>query len=46
MAGVTTRQLLVTDTITVVVQINGKLRASLELPPDISQEEVLALAKQ
>ncbi len=37
--------ILVTDTITVVVQINGKVRASLSVAPDISQEEVLALAK-
>ncbi len=37
--------MLVTDTITVVVQINGKVRASLSVAPDISQEEVLALAK-
>jgi len=34
------------ESITLVVQINGKLRASLELPPDRSEAEVLQLAKE
>jgi leucyl-tRNA synthetase len=33
------------DTITVAVQVNGKLRATLEVEPTITQEEILALAK-
>ena len=33
------------DTITVAVQVNGKLRATLEVEPGITQEEILAMAK-
>lgn len=33
------------DTITVAVQVNGKLRATLEVEPTITQEEILALSK-
>lgn len=33
------------DTITVAVQVNGKLRATLEVEPEISQEEILVMAK-
>lgn len=33
------------DTITVAVQVNGKLRATLDVEPTISQEEILKLAK-
>jgi len=38
-------KLLITDTITVVVQINGKVRAELEVPTDISEEDVISQAK-
>lgn len=38
--------LLVTDTITVVVQVNGKVRADLEVDADISEEDVISLAKE
>ena len=33
------------DTITVAVQVNGKLRATLEVEPTITQDEILAMAK-
>ncbi|MDD4976488.1 MAG: leucine--tRNA ligase [Bacteriovorax sp.] len=33
------------DTITVAVQVNGKLRATLEVEPGITQEEILVMAK-
>lgn len=33
------------DTITVAVQVNGKLRATLEVEPSISQDEILKMAK-
>jgi leucyl-tRNA synthetase len=33
------------DTIVVAVQVNGKLRATLEVEPAITQEEILAMAK-
>lgn len=33
------------DLITVAVQVNGKLRATLEVSPDIAQDEILAMAK-
>lgn len=33
------------DTIVVAVQVNGKLRATLEVDPAITQEEILAMAK-
>lgn len=35
---------LVRDTVTLVVQINGKLRGKLDIPADASREEVEALA--
>ncbi len=38
-------ELLVDDTITAVVQINGKVRAQLEVPTKISPEELEALAR-
>jgi leucyl-tRNA synthetase len=37
--------LLVSDTVEIVVQVNGKLRDRVEAPADASEEEVLALAK-
>lgn len=33
------------DLITVAVQVNGKLRATLEVEPSITQEEILVMAK-
>ena len=33
------------DTITVAIQVNGKLRATLEVEPAITQAEILAMAK-
>ena len=33
------------DTITIAVQVNGKLRATLEIEPTITQEEILVMAK-
>ena len=36
--------LLVDDTVTMVVQIQGKVRAKLEVPADITEDEALALA--
>jgi leucyl-tRNA synthetase len=36
---------LVSDTVTLVVQVNGKLRARIEAPATAPQEELLALAK-
>ncbi len=37
--------LLVSDTVTVVVQVNGKVRARVEAPAEAAQEELLELAK-
>jgi len=37
--------LLVSDTVTLVVQVNGKLRDRIEAGADAPQEELLALAK-
>lgn len=37
---------LVDDTIAIVVQVNGKVRAQIEVPADISQDEVLKMAKE
>jgi leucyl-tRNA synthetase len=37
---------LVSDKMTIVVQINGKLRASLEVDSDANKEQILELAKQ
>lgn len=36
---------LVNDTVTVVVQVNGKLRAQLQLPAGVSQDEAVNAAK-
>lgn len=36
---------LVSSTVTFAVQVNGKLRATLDLAPDISKEEALAVAR-
>ena len=36
---------LVEDTITLVIQVMGKVRAKLEVPKDIGKDEALALAK-
>jgi len=36
---------LVSDTITIVVQVNGKLRAQLSLDADTSKEDIIAAAK-
>ncbi len=35
---------LITDEITIVVQVNGKVRAELQVSADISQEDAIALA--
>ncbi|MAB91341.1 MAG: leucine--tRNA ligase [Planctomycetes bacterium] len=37
--------LLVEDTVTVPVQVNGKVRARLSVSPDLTEEAILALAK-
>jgi leucyl-tRNA synthetase len=37
--------MLVSDTVTLIVQVNGKLRDRIEAPADALQEELLALAK-
>jgi leucyl-tRNA synthetase len=37
--------MLVSDTVTLIVQVNGKVRARVEAPAEASQEELLALAK-
>lgn len=41
-------ELLISDTMTVIVQVNGKLRAKLEVPTDIAEEavKVAALAEE
>jgi leucyl-tRNA synthetase len=36
---------IVEDLITIVVQVNGKVRANLEVPPDISEDSLIAEAK-
>ena len=36
--------LLQTDTVTIIVQVNGKLRARLDVANDLSQAEIVALA--
>jgi leucyl-tRNA synthetase len=36
---------LTSDTVTIVVQINGKVRAQLQVPADISEEEIIQKAK-
>ena len=37
---------LATDTITVVVQVNGKLRAQLQLPSDVTKEQAIEAAQK
>lgn len=37
--------LLVAETVTMVVQVNGKVRAKLEVPPGISEDEALEVAR-
>jgi leucyl-tRNA synthetase len=37
--------MLVSETVTLIVQVNGKVRARVEAPAEASQEELLALAK-
>lgn len=36
-------QLLIDDVITMAVQINGKMRGTIEVSPDASQDEVLSI---
>jgi len=36
--------LLVKDTVTLAVQVNGKMRGKIELPPNATQDEAMALA--
>lgn len=36
---------LVSDTVKIVVQVNGKLRSELELPADVSEEQAVEAAK-
>jgi leucyl-tRNA synthetase len=38
-------ELLVSDTVTLVVQVNGKLRDRIEVPAEASEEELLRLAR-
>jgi leucyl-tRNA synthetase len=38
--------LLVSDTVTLVVQVNGKLRDRIEAPAEASKEELLRLARE
>ena len=35
---------IVSDTMTIIVQVNGKLRAKLEVPADTDEEEIKKLA--
>jgi len=37
---------VIEDAVTVIVQVNGKLRGKLEIPKDASKEEVIAKAKE
>ncbi len=39
------KEYLIDDTITIVVQVNGKVRAQLQVAADTAKEEILALAK-
>lgn len=39
------QSLLVEDTVTCIVQVNGKLRAKLEVPAGISEDDLVALAR-
>jgi len=36
---------VVADTITIVVQVNGKVRENLQVPPDIQKDDLLEQAK-
>ena len=38
------KELLVDDTVTIAIQVNGKLRATIEMPKDSSKEEIEKLA--
>ena len=38
--------LLVSDTLTIAVQINGKLRGTVQVAADASKEDIIAMAKQ
>lgn len=38
--------LLISDTLTVVVQINGKVRGDIQVPASASKEDILAMAKE
>ena len=38
--------LLVEDTVTCVVQVNGKLRARIDVPADISEDKLVELARE
>jgi leucyl-tRNA synthetase len=38
-------EFLARETVTVVVQVNGKLRGSMELAPEASEEDVLSAAR-
>jgi leucyl-tRNA synthetase len=40
------KEALVRNTLTIVVQVNGKLRSRIEVPADADKEEVLYLARQ
>ncbi len=39
------KELAIEDTVTIVVQINGKVRAKIDMPADISQETMIEKAK-
>jgi len=39
-------KLIVTDTVTIAVQVNGKLRGDFEAPTDISEKDAIAKAKE
>ncbi len=43
---VTDQSLLVEDTITCIIQVNGKLRAKIEVPTDISDTDLETLARE
>jgi len=38
--------MLVEDNVTFAVQVNGKLRGTIELPVDVSKEDALAAARE
>ena len=39
-------KLLVSSTMTIVIQVNGKVRANIELPADATKESIIAAAKR